>query len=275
MRRIGTQQQMINQNIESAKPKAAASVTTMRLNRLFEENSSSTKYLYVAALQVRSFLWLPPRTQKFRPKRSSNCRSFRAEVPVRLSQPRLPSVHIVRAIERTGSRKPVMLSWLDAGTPVSLSRNKEMVKLQWTLILAKDSTTKLRSLLNEGITSQPQPARNQLYGYLRSLPKDDSVRSLARRRKDALLVRASLLPLLHPSPQIPVSDQTKGAKLSDEWHESHDVSTVVRNMVSSAHAVLHYTQQSLGATFSSRNCSTTITPVATIEWYPLFYSSQS
>ena len=247
-----------NDGVYGSRKSAAASVNTMRRTRLFDKKPPSSR---AASAKGKSFQASVASSKNpyARLKRSSGLSSSRAGSTVRSRvNPRLPTaaVHIVCAIGENLARETCIAS-LDAGTPVSLQVTKQgngqtyAETLAYLEMLRPDEV-----LLNEGRRNS-QLARKvlQLYGGRWPLPQD------ARSKNDSQKEDASAAGPCESSTVvkfIPRScfDQTKGAELLRRVAraETYDASVVEEYiLLSSAHAVLHYTQQSLGATFS-RNC---------------------
>jgi DNA mismatch repair protein MSH4 len=247
-----------NDGVYGSRKSAAASVNTMRRTRLFDKKPPSSRAGAASTKGKSSQASMASSKNPYgRLKRSSGLSSSRAgsSVRSRVVNPRLPTaaVHIVCAIGENLARETCIAS-LDAGTPVSLQVTKQgngqtyAETLAYLEILRPDEV-----LLNEGRRNS-QLARKvlQLYGGDRGPLRQDDRSQKEDASADGPCESSTVVKFIPRS----CFDQTKGAELLRRVAraETYDASVVEEYiLLSSAHAVLHYTQQSLGATFS-RNC---------------------
>jgi DNA mismatch repair protein MSH4 len=249
-----------NDGVYGNRKSAAASVNTMRRARIFDKRPPSSRAASTKGKGKSSQASVASSKNPYgRLKRSSGLASRAGSTVRSRANPPLPTaaVHIICAIGENLARETCIAS-LDAGTPVSLQVTKQgngqtyAETLAYLEILRPDEV-----LLNEGRRNSHLARKVlQLYGGDRGpLPQDD------RSKNDSQNEDASVTGPCKTSTVvkfIPRScfDQTKGAELlrrvaRDETYDASVVEEYI--LLSSAHAVLHYTQQSLGATFS-RNC---------------------
>eukprot|EP00980_Cylindrotheca_fusiformis_P009927 scaffold2195_cov132-Cylindrotheca_fusiformis.AAC.11 len=153
-------------------------------------------------------------------------------------------VHIVCAIGENLARETCVAS-LDAGSPVGLQVTKQGNGQTYAETLAYLEILRPHEiLLNEGRRNSPLAKKVvQLYEGRECLAAADSSAAPGASTVVKFIPRSSF-------------DQTKGAELLRRLarKETYDAALVEEYiLLSSAHAVLHYTQRTLGSTFS-RNC---------------------
>ncbi len=163
---------------------------------------------------------------------SRSATSVRAVSASRRPTPR-PAVHIVCAVGENLARETCVAS-LDAGTPISLQVTKQSNGQTYAETIAYLEMLKPDEiLLNEGRKNSPL-ARKIMQLYFDSEMDETVVKFVSRS----------------------CFDQTKGAELLKRLArtETFDPTLVEEYiLLSSTHALLHYTQQTLGASFS-RKC---------------------
>ena len=163
------------------------------------------------------------------------------------------TVHIVCAIGENLARETCIAS-IDAGTPVCLQVTKQGNGQTYAETLAYLEMLKPHEiLLNEGRKSSPLAKKVfQLFGIETISHYADDKENYQANLESAPCKSSTVIKLISRS----YFDQTKGAELLRRVarSETYDATMVEEYiLLSSAHAVLHYTQHCLGATFA-RNC---------------------
>jgi DNA mismatch repair protein MSH4 len=165
------------------------------------------------------------------------------------------AVHIVCAIGENLARETCIAS-LDAGTPVCLQVTKQGNGLTYAETLAYlEMLRPDEVLLNEGRRNSPLARKVlQLYGGSnQDLPAAEGEEGNGENQPSSGPCKTStVVKFISRS----CFDQTKGAEMLRRLarKETYDASLVEEYiLLSSSHAVLHYTQQTLGASFS-KNC---------------------
>lgn len=168
------------------------------------------------------------------------------------------AVHIVCAIGENLARETCVAS-LDAGTPISLQVTKQSNGQTYAETLAYlEALRPDEVLLNEGRKNSPLAKKIlQLYAVDDvSTPATSSVNPTGEKSGDTPKTN-TIVKFISRS----CFDQTKGAELLRRLArpETYDATLLEEYiLLSSSHAVLHYTQQTLGASFSRRSLDITV-----------------